>query len=266
MAEYPGGGVRICPLDGDGRRCGPVEHHAGPQAAVRARPEAERWVWRSTAALHPRLLDAGLWVARCYDAEAAEAILLGHEGAGGAPRSLPAALARLRRLPVPDDPPPRAVEPEKQASLFDPEPGVPLPPGADPLEALLEVYAGQVARTAAARHPQRMRLLLAAESAGTLVAVEMGRAGLPWRADLHRRLLDELLGERYAGGREDLEPRRLAELAEEVSRAFGAPVRPDLPAEVTAAFRRAGIAVTSTRSWELRRVEHPAVARLLEYK
>ncbi|SFD07852.1 DNA polymerase-1 [Streptomyces aidingensis] len=266
MAEYPGGEVRICPLDAAGRPAGPAESHAGPGAAVRARPEAERWVWRSSAALRPRLLDAGRWVARCYDVEAAEAILLGYEGAHGAPRSLPAALARLRRLPVPEDPPPRAVEPEQQGSLFDPEPGVPLPPGTDPLRALLEVYAGQVARTAAVRHPERMRLLLAAESAGTLVAAEMSRAGLPWRADLHRRLLDELLGERYAGGREDLEPRRLAELAEEVSRAFGAPVRPDLPAEVTAAFRRAGFAPASTRSWELRQIDHPAVAPLLEYK
>ncbi len=78
---------------------------------------------------------------------------------------------------------------------------MPLPPGTDELTALLEVYAGQLARTAEAEHPDRMRLLLAAESAGMLVAAEMGRAGVPWRADVHRKLLDGLLGERYPGGR-----------------------------------------------------------------
>ena len=51
-----------------------------------------------------------------------------------------------------------------------------------------------------------------------LVAAEMNHAGLPWRADVHRALLHDLLGERYAGGGE---PRRLAELAEEISAAFG---------------------------------------------
>ena len=110
-----------------------------------------------------------------------------------------------------------------------------------------------------------MRLLLTGESAGTLVAAEMTRSGVPWRADLHRELLEELLGERYAGSGL---PRRLVELEEEVSRAFGpgARVRPDLPAEVLQAFARAGIRLGSTRAWELKKVEHPAVAPLLRYK
>lgn len=110
-----------------------------------------------------------------------------------------------------------------------------------------------------------MRLLLAAESAGTLVATEMGRAGVPWRADVHRKLLDGLLGERYPGGGE---PRRMAELADEVSRAFGegARVRPDLPNDIIKAFARAGISLTSTRKWELQQIDHPAVAPLLAYK
>jgi DNA polymerase-1 len=110
-----------------------------------------------------------------------------------------------------------------------------------------------------------MRLLLAGESAGTLVAVEMGRAGVPWRADVHRELLEELLGERYAGAGL---PRRLAELEEEISAAFGpgVRVRPDLPADVLRAFAQAGVKLSSTRAWELRRVDHPAVEPLLRYK
>ncbi|MFH8349007.1 bifunctional 3'-5' exonuclease/DNA polymerase [Streptomyces sp. NPDC018045] len=257
------GGVAACAVDGAGRPVGPPVRAGSVAEAVRARPDAERWVWRSTAETYRKLLAAGVRVDRCYDVEAAEALLIGHEeGQSGQPRSLAAAWARRHRLPVPDDPPARGAE--TQPSLFDPGP-VPLPPGVDEFTALLEVYAGQLERTERAEHPDRMRLLLAAESAGMLVAAEMRRAGLPWRADVHRELLDELLGERYPGG---LEPRRMAELAEEVSRAFGegVRVRPDLPGEIVKAFAGAGITLRSTRKWELQEVRHPAVAPLLAYK
>ncbi|QKV94124.1 bifunctional 3'-5' exonuclease/DNA polymerase [Streptomyces sp. NA02950] len=265
VAETDDGGVRLCPLNAEGGAAGPAVEVTAAQGgiaeAVRSRPEADRWVWRSTAEIHPRLLAAGVRVERCWDTEAAEALLLGHEGRSGAPRSLAAAWARLRGLPVPPDPPPRTAQ--SQPSLFEPGPP-PLPPGTDPLAALLAVYAHQLTRAEAAEHPDRMRLLITAESAGTLVAAEMNRAGVPWRADRHRALLDELLGERYPGG---LEPRRLAELADEVSRAFGGVrVRPDLPAEVVKAFARAGIALGSARAWELERIDHPAVEPLLRYK
>lgn len=108
-----------------------------------------------------------------------------------------------------------------------------------------------------------MRLLTAAESAGMLVAAEMNRAGLPWSAEVHRAVLHDLLGDRYAGGGE---PRRLAELADEVSAAFGRRVRPDLPADVVKAFAQAGIRIRSTRRWEIESLDHPAVKPLIEYK
>ncbi|WP_129838267.1 bifunctional 3'-5' exonuclease/DNA polymerase [Streptomyces sp. RFCAC02] len=263
MAEHADGSVRVCPLDERGGRAGPVTAEPGPAAAVRARPRVSRWVWRSTAAVYPRILETGGRVERCYDVEAAEALLLGHEGAHGLPRSLSAAYARRHRLPVPADLPAGAPD-MGQPSLFETAPA-PLPGDADPLTALLDVYAGQLARTAAVAEPGRMRLLLAAESAGTLVAAEMGRVGLPWRADVHRALLDDLLGERYPGG---APPRRLGELADRVSAAFGpgVRVRPDQPADVLRAFAGAGIRLRSTRAWELRSVDHPAVEPLLEYK
>jgi len=231
--------------------------------AVRSRPEVERWVWRSTAEIYRPLLAAGVRVERCYDVQAAEALLIGHEqGQSGQAHSLAAAWARLHDLPVPPDAPARAAE--TQPSLFESGP-VPLPSGVDEFTALLEVYAGQVARTARAEYPDRMRLLLAAESAGMLVAAEMTRTGIPWHADVHRALLDELLGERFPGGGE---PRRMAELAQEVTDAFGhgVRVRPDLPQDIIRAFARAGIMVSSTRKWELAQLEHPAVAPLLAYK
>ncbi|RJO70781.1 bifunctional 3'-5' exonuclease/DNA polymerase [Nocardia panacis] len=257
VAETAGGGARLCPLGPDGRPAGPIEVASSLSAAIRSRPQAHRWVWRSTAEIYRR---AGVRVERCYDVEAAEALLIGHEhGQSGQARSLAAAWARLRDLPVPSDAPVRAAE--TQPSLFDSGP-VPLPPGTDELSALLEVYAGQLARTDRAEHPDRMRLLLAAESAGMLVAAEMSRSGIPWRADIHREVLDGLLGERMAGG----QPRRMAELSAQVSRALGGWVRPDLPAEIIKAFAREGIALSSTRKWELQKVDHPAIEPLLAYK
>ncbi|MER6110773.1 bifunctional 3'-5' exonuclease/DNA polymerase [Streptomyces hirsutus] len=257
LSSAEDGGVDVAPLGPEGLPAAPVRREAGPAEAVRSRPGVTRWVWRSTAEVYPRLLAAGVRVERCYDVEAAETLLLGHEGRYGQPRSAAAALARLRGGPVPPDPPQRSAEPGAQSSLFEPR-------GAHvPLADLLAVYAGQQRRIEATAHPDRMRLLVAAESAGMLVAAEMNRAGLPWRADVHRAVLDDLLGERYAGGGE---PRRLAELADEVSAAFGRRVRPDLPADVVKAFAQAGIKVSSTRRWELESLDHPAVKPLIEYK
>ncbi|MFF7528271.1 bifunctional 3'-5' exonuclease/DNA polymerase [Streptomyces bobili] len=257
LAPAEGGGAELAPLGPDGLPAGPVVREPDLAAAVRDRPDVGRWVWRSTAEVYPRLLAAGVRAERCYDVEDAETLLLGHEGRHGEPRSAAAALARLRGGPVPPDPPQRAAEPGAQSPLFEPQ------ATALPLADLLAVYAEQQRRHDRAEHPERMRLLTAAESAGMLVAAEMNRAGLPWSADVHRAMLHDLLGERYAGGGE---PRRLAELADEVSAAFGRRVRPDLPADVVKAFAQAGIRVKSTRRWELESIDHPAVKPLIEYK
>ncbi|MEJ8658868.1 bifunctional 3'-5' exonuclease/DNA polymerase [Streptomyces sp. MS1.AVA.4] len=257
LAPVEGGGALLVPLGPEGLPAGEVRREGDLVGAVRSRPEVGRWVWRSTAEIYPRLLAAGVRVERCYDVEDAELLLLGHEGRLGEPRSAAAAWARLRQAPVPPDPPPRAAEPGSQSSLFEPE------PVSVPFEGLLAVYADQQRRHEGTEHPGRMRLLTAAESAGMLVAAEMNRVGLPWRADVHREVLHELLGERYAGGGE---PRRLAELADEVSTAFGRRVRPDLPTDVVKAFAQAGIKVRSTRRWELEEIDHPAVRPLIAYK
>ncbi|WP_432105189.1 bifunctional 3'-5' exonuclease/DNA polymerase [Streptomyces sp. bgisy091] len=258
LATAEGGGALLAPLTREGLPAGPVLAEPDLVESVRSRPDVDRWVWRSTAGVYPRLLAAGVRVERCYDIECAELLLLGHEGRLGEPRSAAAAWARLRNAPVPPDPPPRSAEPGSQSSLFEPGSGTDLP-----FDALLEVYAEQLRRHDAAEHPERMRLLTASESAGMLVAAEMNRSGLPWRADVHREVLTGLLGDRYAGGGE---PRRLAEAAEEVSAAFGRRVRPELPADVVKAFAQAGIKVRSTRRWELEGVDHPAVEPLIRYK
>jgi DNA polymerase-1 len=132
----------------------------------------------------------------------------------------------------------------------------------EPPSALAELRAQQDA-VAGSRDPGRLRLLLAAESAGALTAVELRHAGLPYSASRHDELLTGLLGPRPAYGR----PAVLEALVAELRAGLEAPdLNPDSPPELLRALQRAGIMVTSTRSWELRRVEHPVIAPLLRYK
>ena len=57
-------------------------------------------------------------------------------------------------------------------------------------------YRRQQLATNAANDAAKLRLLLNAESSAGLVAAEMTHAGLPWRIDVHERLLAEKLGAR----------------------------------------------------------------------
>ncbi|MEU4607409.1 bifunctional 3'-5' exonuclease/DNA polymerase [Kribbella sp. NPDC023972] len=257
IAPADGGRAVLVALQPDGQPAGEVLHEPNLAAAVGSRPHVTRWVWRSTSEIYPRLLESGVRVERCYDIENSEGLLLGHEGRLGEPRSAAAAWARLTGRPVPPDPPLRPVVPGEQSSLFE------IHEEPVPFDALLQVYADQLRRHALTEHPDRMRLLTASESSGMLIAAEMDRAGLPWSEPAHRELLTELLGERFGGTGE---PRRLTELADEVSAAFGRRVRPDLPADVLKAFKSAGYQLKSTRRWELETIDHPAVAPLIEYK
>lgn len=267
----PGGGPagaalrgQLCEVDGAGRRVGPVVRVDDVGRAVAGWPDATgsaRWLWASTTEIYPPLLRAGVRVDRCHDLELVEALLLGCEGRWGEPRSLAAVLARRRGAPVPPDPVPRvaASAGSAQGTLFDTGHS-----GVGDLDQLLEVHADQLARARALPEPGRLRLLLAAESAGALIAAEMGHTGLPWRAEIHDALLLELLGEPSPMGGP---PRRLVELTERINAAFGGTwVHPDSPAEVVRAFTRLGIPVPSTRAWVLRQIDHPVVPLLLEYK
>jgi DNA polymerase-1 len=274
VADEVGGGV-LRWLDDDGRPVAAAEHIADLATAVaRHEPEQPRWLWASTEQLYPDLLRAGLRVRRCHDVELTEALLTGYAGRYGEPRSLAAAYARLVGAPVPADAPSRPAQPpgDGQGTLFGEAPAPrAAPDGADPLDALVRVYADQRARLEATELPARLRLLVAAESASALVAAEMGYTGLPWRADVHDELLVALLGEpspRGSAGRgQGGPPRRLAELAAQIAVELDAPgLHPDSPAEVRKALRRVGVEVPNTRSWVLKQVDHPVIPALLEYK
>jgi hypothetical protein len=281
VEEAEGGGLLQAVAD-DGAPEGPVERARDLAAAVAERERASRprWVWAATAELYPGLLRAGVRVDRCHDLSLAEGILLAADGRWGEPRSFPAALARLRDLPVPDDA--ARAAPAGQPALFDHH-RLGLPDGAELLEGVVAVHADQQRRLAGGvrgagagwvrgtagvgsgwASAGGLGLLVAAESAGALAAAEMAAAGLPWRPEVHDAVLTELLGPRPRAG---TAPARLRELSDRIGAAFGGqPLNPDSPAQLLRAFAAAGARLPSTRSHVLRGVDHPAVPLLLAYK
>ena len=210
-------------------------------------PSPVRWVWDDTTRWYPPLLEAGVRVERCTDLRLTHAVL----------RRSPFA---DQALLVGDETPGwDALQPvtATEHALF------PLDDPADRLDAVAE-HARQQAVLAASAERGRLGLLLAAESSGALVAAEMTHAGLPWRADVHERLLTGLLGPRpKAGGR----PAVLERLLAEIRASFGAPgLNPDSPGELLRVLQRAGLPVTDTRSWTLEQLDHAGVPALLEFK
>ncbi len=213
-------------------------------AAAVAEREAEhpRWVWTDTAQWYPPLLAAGVRVERCHDLRLVDAILAGIDG----------------RPPRRDWG--RAPAAARADTLFE------LDGAVDAVPAIAAPLAWQQQRDAIAAHadPARLSLLAAAESAGALTAAEMHHAGLPWSAAADDALLTEALGARPAPGRR---PARLDALATEVERLLGVgPLLIDSPPELVKALRRGGLDVATTRSAELKRLDHPAIAPLLQYK
>ena len=238
-------GERVLIVDNDVER---VVVGADLAAYVREREaEAPRWVWDDTARWYPPLLAAGVRVGRCHD------LRLGHH--------------LLRLAPAVDA---HLLQGEESEHWDRLRPNVASHPAlfsiddvAEHLRADLE-DARQLAAVAASTESARLGLLLAAESAGALVAAEMTYAGVPWRVDVHERLLTDLLGPRPPRG---ARPERLEALVQEVRAAFGAPgLNPDSRPELLDALRRAGLDATDTRASSLRALEHPGIAALLRYK
>ncbi|MFB2555363.1 bifunctional 3'-5' exonuclease/DNA polymerase [Herbiconiux liangxiaofengii] len=147
----------------------------------------------------------------------------------------------------------------RSAASDDAQPPAPTPPTPEAAEFTL-----QRAAAATASDPSRIALLLAAESAGALVAAELRHVGLPWSAARHDEILTELLGPRPAPG---TRPACLEQLLTRIRTLLDdETVNPDSPAELLKALRRGGLQVSSTRSWELQSIEHPVIEPLLEYK
>ncbi|WP_309980151.1 bifunctional 3'-5' exonuclease/DNA polymerase [Agromyces sp. 3263] len=243
-----------------------------------------RWVWVDARAFYPVLLDAGVRVERCHDLRLCAAIL-DHAVATEQARS-------SGRYPRPDwvpagpseagsdvggQPRPSPVG-AAHSTLFDldalsgldaPTEAVPAPPRVAPTgqpaaRAVLDELARQLALVEASDDPRALRLLLAAESAGALIALEMRAAGLPWNRTVHEGVLEAELGPRPSQGRK---PARMDELAARVRLDLEAPgLNLDSQVDLLRAIRGAGIQVDSTSRWELREHDHPAIEPLIDYK
>ncbi len=238
-------GERALVADGGERR---EMEMADLPAYVRAREaDGPRWVWDDTARWYPPLLAVGVRIGRCHD------LRLGHH--------------LLRRAPAVDG---LLLDGEESEHWDRLGPSAVSEPVLFSTDAATEHLSAdvederQLAAVAASPDAARLGLLLAAESAGALVAAEMTYAGMPWRVDVHESLLTDLLGPKPPRG---ARPQKLEALAAEVRAAFDAPgMNPDSRPDLLVALRRAGVEVADTRASTLRAVEHPGIAPLLRYK
>ncbi|GAB3388369.1 bifunctional 3'-5' exonuclease/DNA polymerase [Humibacter soli] len=231
-----------------------IDGAAWPAHVAEAEASHPRWAWRSSRTWYPRLLEAGIRVERCVDLSLCGTILRNASVTKGSDLhgATPAWAQELGLGAVADD-----------GALFRIEDPAPAQPVTDELTEWTAQHDA-VAAIADPADASRMRLLLAAESAGSLVAAEMRHSGLPWRADVHDRLLVDALGAQdRLGGR----PARMESLVAEIRERLDAPgLNPDSPGELIKALQRAGVNATTTRAWELREVRHPAIPVVLEYK
>ena len=253
------GGVLATPLTDAGTADGEPIRVDEPRlpafVASRDAPDV-RWVWDDTARWYPAVLAAGGRVGRCIDLRLCRRIL--RSALAARDTALAAAPVDAWDAAVQEA---RVTRPT-HARLFD-DALFDVSPPDDELDPVAELRA-QLDALASSTAPGALRLLVTAESAGALVAAEMLHAGLPWRADVHERLLEDTLGPRVPYG---VRPRRLEEIAAVVRERLGDPsLNPDSPADVLKSLRRAGLMVTSTRKWELQEIEHPVIEPLLEYK
>ncbi|SEB35361.1 DNA polymerase-1 [Paramicrobacterium humi] len=220
-----------------------------PATVAALEEEHPRWVFARTAEWYPRLLASGIRFAKSHDLSLCRTILRRSTGTAG---------TALHGAPRDGWDEPVVAPAAADVGLFewDERPAVRLDPVAE-LQRQLETVA-------ASSSPGRLSRLLAAESCGAMIACEIRADGLPWRRDVHERLLSEALGPRPRfGGR----PAKLERLVEQVREKLAAPrLNPDSQPELLRALRNAGVTVNSTSKWALREIEHPAIAPLLEYK
>ena len=227
------------------------------QESSRRDQQAPRWVWDDTASFYPNLLAADVRVQRCYDLRLSHTILRN------------STLTRGSTLASADpgvwDAAPAAapVIRDTGAALFD------LLVESAPTPDTASEFGRQLAAVASSSEPRRIRLLLAAESAGALVAAEMRFAGLPWNTAAHEDLLTRELGPRVPHG---VRPDRLEQLAGIIRTLLGdATLNPDSQQDLlrslqNAGLQHAGLPITSTQQWHLTEIDHPVIAPLLQYR
>lgn len=276
------GTVVVLALDEHAAVTGTVEVAAEhlPRLVAERERDRPRWVWDDTRHRYPSLLAAGVRVERCHDLRLCHTILRGStfaaaselatapDGPWDAPRSVelpagpaPEAGTLFEDLEDMAEPEETEDEPAVASVRHGDADGAGSPAPGD--ASLLELRR-QLDAVAGSLHPGRLRLLLAAESTGALIAQEMRHDGLPWDAATHDAILTAALGPRpLPGGR----PQRMEDLAGQIRAALHLPgLNPDSPADVLRGLRLAGFELTTTSKWEIQALDHPVREPLLEYK
>lgn len=247
------GRIALVSLGPDAVPLGTTEIDADTLAdAVSAREGAGevRWVWADTAATYPRVLAAGVRVARAWDLRLVHAVL--HQAQGVTDDH------GLRGATQWDADTATPAGGDTLFDLGDAASGVP-----DSADEAVAEYGRQVAAITSSEAPGALRLLCAAESAGALISVELHAAGVPWSRTAHEELLERELGARRGGGL----PARIEQAAATVRAALGDPSASlDSQPRLLRSLHRAGLLVQSTSRWELAEHDHPAVAPLIAYK
>ena len=264
------GGGLLQALAEDGTPQGPPEPVRDLAAAVTdwERAGRPRWVWAATAELYPGLLRAGV---------PGRPLPRPRPDRGDPARPPTAAGASRAR----SRPPGRACGACRSPTTRPGRPGGGAGPGSRPCSTTTcsasptrpSCSSGWWPSTPTSSGawptgPPRVGcgLLVAAESAGALAAVEMAAAGLPWRAEVHDAAAHRAARAATAGpGRP---PRRLTDLADRVAGRLRRPAaQPRLARRGAAGLRqRRHRRCPRPASWVLRAVDHPAVPLLLAYK
>lgn len=302
IGTAPRGRVALVDLDDPSRSLAMLDPVELPPAVAELERQRPRWVWSDARRWYPALLAAGVRVERCHDLLLGGAIiegsadtvaaraaddeprprwlsaapnLAGGEGVIAAPSSAagPRATALFEFDEFDDDPVESAVMGAggfsaaaiEGASAAASDDGASDAPAGDvPIEAVVAEYRRQSRLVESSARPRAMQLLLAAESAGALIGLELQAAGLPWDRGVHEAVLERELGPKPKPG---WKPARMEALALEVRAALEQPtVNLDSQVELLRALRRAGIQVGSTAKWELREHDHAAIEPLLAYK
>lgn len=248
-----GAAVVLVEVDAEGRELSRRRTDGeGFASAVAAAGDRTRWAWNETSRWYPALLAVGTTVDRCRDLRLCHAIL----------RDSAFAEAPELRAATAWDAAPIGIASERAPALFDLDDA---PRGApDDVDEAIAEFARQQAAVATSREAARLRLLLAAESAGALVAEELQAAGLPWNREAHEAILVEMLGGRPAAG---AHAPHAEELAARIRELLGDPhASLDSQPKLLRALHRVGVLAASTSRWELAEHDHPVIAPLLAYK
>lgn len=253
-----GGGLSAALLDADGAEFAREGIEASDLSRWVSRIEAQhspRWVWNDAPRWYPALLADGVRIARCHDLRLCHAILRFSVLAGG---------RGAVKAAVHWDAAPHAAAPPATPALFELDSAVAQAGPPSGLDEAIAEFARQRDAVTDASDPARLRLLLAAESAGALIAEELRAAGVPWDAARHDRILVETLGERPPGGGQ---PALLGAAAGRVREALGDPAASlDSQPKLLRSLHRVGVLVESTSRWELAEQKHPVIEPLIEYK